>query len=214
VANFVTGFIGGMGGCAMIGQSVINVKSGGRNRLSSFLAGVFLLFLIVVLGAWVKLIPMAALVAIMIMVSIGTFSWASIVNLKHHPRSSSVVMLATVAGVVFTHNLAIGVLAGVLLSGLFFAWKVAQIFRVTSTLSEDGTHRTYVVEGQLFFASGDDFLAAFDFKEALNGGLRALAYPQSQHRQYDHQAVSFRFDRTSFHGVVRDAILLDHPCQR
>jgi SulP family sulfate permease len=156
-----------MAGCAMIGQSVINVKSGGRGRLSSFLAGAYLLVLIVALGAWVKLIPMAALVAIMIMVSIGTFSWASIANLKHHPRSSSIVMLATVAGVVLTHNLAIGVLAGVLLSGLFFAWKVAQIFRVTSSLSEGGTHRTYLVEGQLFFASGEDFMAAFDFKEAI-----------------------------------------------
>jgi SulP family sulfate permease len=110
---------------------------------------------------------MAALVAIMIMVSIGTFSWSSIKNLKVHPRSSSVVMLATVVCVVFTHNLAIGVLAGVLLSGIFFAWKIAQIFRVTSTLSEDGTARSYVVEGQVFFASADAFTAAFDFKEAL-----------------------------------------------
>ena len=167
VANFATGFIGGMAGCAMIGQSVINVKSGGRGRLSSFLAGIFLLFLIVVLGPWVELIPMAALVAIMIMVSIGTFSWVSLKNLREHPRSSSVVMLSTVAGVVLTHNLAIGVLAGVLLSALFFAWKVAQIFRVTSVLSADGTHRTYRVEGQLFFASGEDFMNAFDFKEAL-----------------------------------------------
>ncbi len=167
VANFATGFIGGMAGCAMIGQSVINVKSGGRGRLSSFLAGVFLLFLIVILGPWVSLIPMAALVAIMIMVSIGTFSWASLKNLAVHPRSSSVVMLATVAGVVLTHNLAIGVLAGVLLSGLFFAWKVSQIFRVTSVLSEDGTHRTYNVEGQLFFASGEDFTRSIDFKEAV-----------------------------------------------
>ena len=167
VANFATGFIGGMAGCAMIGQSVINVKSGGRGRLSSFLAGIFLLFLIVVLGPWVELIPMAALVAIMIMVSIGTFSWVSVKNLREHPRSSSVVMLSTVAGVVLTHNLAIGVLAGVLLSALFFAWKVAQIFRVTSVLSADGTHRTYRVEGQLFFASGEDFMNAFDFKEAL-----------------------------------------------
>ena len=167
VANFATGFIGGMAGCAMIGQSVINVKSGGRGRLSSFLAGVFLLFLIVVLGTWVKLIPMAALVAIMIMVSIGTFSWVSLKNLREHPRSSSIVMLSTVAGVVLTHNLAIGVLVGVLLSALFFAWKVAQIFRVSSVLSNDGTHRTYHVEGQLFFASGEDFTNAFDFKEAL-----------------------------------------------
>ncbi|RWP28861.1 SulP family inorganic anion transporter [Mesorhizobium sp.] len=167
IANTATGFIGGMAGCAMIGQSIINVKSGGRGRLSTFCAGIFLLFMIVVLGDWVKQIPMAALVAIMIMVSIGTFSWSSISNLKHHPRSSSIVMLATVICVVFTHNLAIGVLVGVLLSGIFFAWKIAQIFRVTSTLSQDGTARTYVVEGQVFFASADDFTAAFDFKEAL-----------------------------------------------
>lgn len=168
VANFATGFIGGMAGCAMIGQSVINVKSGGRGRLSTFFAGVALLFLIVVLGNWVKMIPMAALVAIMIMVSIGTFSWTSIKNLRTHPRSSSIVMLATVAGVVTTHNLAIGVLVGVLLSGIFFSWKIAQIFRVNSVLSEDGTARTYTVEGQLFFASADEFNAAFDFKEALD----------------------------------------------
>ena len=167
IANTVTGFIGGMAGCAMIGQSMINVKSGGRGRLSTFCAGVFLLFLIVVLGDWVRQIPMAALVAIMIMVSIGTFSWSSIRNLKDHPRSSSLVMLATVVCVVFTHNLAIGVLVGVLLSGIFFAWKIAQIFRVTSSLSPDGRARTYVVEGQVFFASADDFTAAFDFKEAL-----------------------------------------------
>jgi len=167
LANTATGFIGGMAGCAMIGQSIINVKSGGRGRLSCFCAGVFLLFMIVVLGDWVKQIPMAALVAIMIMVSIGTFSWSSIRNLKDHPRSSSVVMIATVACVVLTHNLAIGVLVGVLLSGIFFAWKIAQIFRVTSSLSDDGTHRTYRVEGQIFFASADAFSAAFDFREAL-----------------------------------------------
>lgn len=167
IANTATGFIGGMAGCAMIGQSIINVKSGGRGRLSTFCAGVFLLFMIVVLGDWVKQIPMAALVAIMIMVSIGTFSWSSIKNLRDHPRSSSIVMIATVACVVVTHNLAIGVLVGVLLSGIFFAWKIAQIFRVTSTLSDDGRERTYLVEGQVFFASADDFAAAFDFREAL-----------------------------------------------
>ncbi|GGF01515.1 SulP family inorganic anion transporter [Stappia taiwanensis] len=167
IANTATGFIGGMAGCAMIGQSMINVKSGGRGRLSTFAAGVILLFLIVVLGDWVRQIPMAALVAIMIMVSIGTFSWSSIRDLKDHPRSSSIVMLATVICVVVTHNLAIGVLVGVLLSSIFFAWKIAQIFRVTSTLSEDGRARTYVVEGQVFFASADAFTAAFDFREVL-----------------------------------------------
>lgn len=167
IANTATGFIGGMAGCAMIGQSMINVKSGGRGRLSTFCAGIFLLLMIVFLGDWVKQIPMAALVAIMIMVSIGTFSWSSIKNLKLHPRSSSIVMLSTVIVVVATHNLAIGVFVGVLFSGIFFAWKISQIFRVTSTLSEDDTARTYLVEGQLFFASAENFTAAFDFKEAL-----------------------------------------------
>ncbi len=165
LANTATGFIGGMAGCAMIGQSIINIKSGGRGRLSCFAAGVFLLFMVVALGDLVAQIPMAALVAIMIMVSIGTFSWSSIQQLRVHPRSSSIVMLATVAVVVYTHNLAIGVLVGVLLSGLFFAGKIAQLFRVTASLSEDGRVRTYHVEGQLFFASAEDFMAAFDFRE-------------------------------------------------
>jgi SulP family sulfate permease len=168
IANTVTGFLGGMAGCAMIGQSIINVKSGGRGRLSCFAAGVFLLFLIVAVGDWVAIIPMAALVAIMIMVSIGTFSWQSLKNLRDHPRRSSVVMLATVVTVVWTHNLAIGVLVGVMLSGVFFAWKVAQIFRVTSVLSQDGRTRTYRVEGQVFFASTDQFADAFDFREQLD----------------------------------------------
>lgn len=167
LANTATGFIGGMAGCAMIGQSIINVKSGGRGRLSTFCAGVMLLFFCVVLGDWVAQIPMAALVAIMIMVSIGTFSWSSILNLRSHPRSSSVVMLATVLFVVATHNLAIGVLVGVLLSGIFFAWKISQIFDVRTELSEDGRARTYFVEGQLFFASSEDFMKAFDFREVL-----------------------------------------------
>ncbi|PTV97470.1 SulP family sulfate permease [Rhodobacter aestuarii] len=167
LANAATGFIGGMAGCAMIGQSMINVKSGGRGRLSTFTAGVMLLFFCVVLGDWVGRIPMPALVAIMIMVSIGTFSWSSMKALRSHPTSSSIVMLATVAAVVWTHNLAIGVVLGVLLSGIFFAAKIAQLFRVTSTLSADGRARTYRIEGQLFFASVEDFMRAFDFREAL-----------------------------------------------
>jgi len=168
IANTATGFIGGMAGCAMIGQSMINVKSGGRGRLSAFTAGAVLLILVVFLGDWVARIPMPALVAIMIMVSIGTFSWSSIRNLRLHPRSSSVVMIATVVSVVYTHNLAIGVLVGVLLSGIFFAGKIAQLFKVTSSISRDGRVRTYVVEGQLFYGSVEDFMNAFDFKEALD----------------------------------------------
>ncbi|RBI73154.1 sodium-independent anion transporter [Roseovarius sp. TE539] len=166
LANTATGFIGGMAGCAMIGQSIINVKSGGRGRLSSLASGVVLLILVVGLGDVVSVIPMPALVAIMIMVSIGTFSWSSIKALRVHPRSSSIVMIATVVTVVYTHNLAIGVLVGVLLSGIFFAGKIAQLFRVTSEISDDGRERTYHVEGQLFYGSVEDFMAAFDFKEA------------------------------------------------
>lgn len=168
VANTATGFIGGMAGCAMIGQSIINVKSGGRGRLSAFTAGVVLLIMVVGLGDLVAIMPMPALVAIMVMVSIGTFSWSSIKNLRTHPRSSSVVMLATVATVVYTHNLAIGVLIGVMLSGIFFAAKIAQLFRIRSTLSDDGRERTYTVEGQLFYGSAEDFANAFDFREAVD----------------------------------------------
>lgn len=166
-ANIVAGLFGGMAGCAMIGQSVINVKSGGRGRLSTFCAGVFLLFLIVVLGRWVQQIPMAALVAVMIMVSIGTFNWASFRNLRVYPKSSSIVMIATVAVVVGTHNLALGVGVGVLLSALFFARKVSQLLDITSGLSPDGGQRTYVVRGQLFFVSANTFSDAFDFREVL-----------------------------------------------
>ncbi|MCC2595074.1 SulP family inorganic anion transporter [Pusillimonas sp. MFBS29] len=168
IANFVTGFLGGMGGCAMIGQSVINVKSGGSTRLSTFVAGAFLLFLIVVLGPLVAKIPMPALVAVMIMVSIGTFSWRSIRDLGSHPWQSSVVMLTTVVVVVWTHDLAQGVLAGVLLSGVFFAGKVKRLFSVTSQLSSDGLTRTYYYSGQVFFASTERFAEAIDFKEVLD----------------------------------------------
>jgi SulP family sulfate permease len=167
IANIASGMFGGMAGCAMIGQSVINVKSNGRGRLSTFLAGVYLLVLLVVLGDVLRIIPMSALVAIMIMVSIGTFDWRSFGNLREHPRSSSIVMLATVAFVVYTHNLAIGVLVGVLLSGVFFAWKIAQIFEVRKELSEDGRTRVYHVLGQLFFASAEHFMASFDFDEPV-----------------------------------------------
>ena len=166
-ANIVSGLFGGMAGCAMIGQSVINVSSGGRGRLSCLWAGVFLLFLIVVLGPWVKQIPMAALVAVMITVSINTFQWRSIGTLATNPRSSSVVMLATVIVVVATGDLSKGVLVGVVLSGLFFAQKVSRFFGVSSVLDEAGETRTYRVTGQIFFATAEAFVGAFDFREAV-----------------------------------------------
>ncbi len=168
IANIGTGLLGGMAGCAMIGQSVINIKSGGRSRLSTLSAGIFLLLMVVFLGDWVGRIPMAALVAVMIMVSIGTFSWESLFNLKKHPASTSVVMIMTVVVVVATHNLAYGVFVGVLLAALFFANKVAQYKYVRSSLSEDGKTRTYKVVGQVFFASADKFVEFFDFKEAVD----------------------------------------------
>ncbi|KPF65039.1 SulP family inorganic anion transporter [Porphyrobacter sp. AAP60] len=168
IANFFTGFLGGMGGCAMIGQSVINVKSGGLTRLSTFVSGTFLLFLLMVLGGLVAIIPMAALVAVMIMVSIGTFSWSSIKDIRYHPWQSSVVMVVTVVVTVWTHDLAQGVLSGVILSGLFFASKVKRSFSVDSELSGDSLVRRYRVSGQVFFASSDSFVEAFDFKEVVD----------------------------------------------
>lgn len=167
LANLVAGLFGGMAGCAMIGQTVINVKSGGRGRLSAFWAGVFLLILVVVLGRWVSQIPMAALVAVMIMVSIGTFSWASLRNIPVFPKSATLVTFATVAVVVFTHNLALGVGVGVLLSALCFAAKISVLMKVSSQLDEPASVRTYVVSGQLFFASTTAFIASFDPREKV-----------------------------------------------
>ncbi|MBO9829734.1 SulP family inorganic anion transporter [Xanthomonas sp. A2111] len=165
VANIVSGLFGGMAGCAMIGQSVINVKSGGRGRLSALVAGSVLLLLVVFAGAWVRQIPMAALVAVMIMVSVGTFNWRSLVQLRTHPTSSSVVMLGTVAVTVATHDLARGVLTGVLLSALFFARKVGRMLDIARSEDPDGGH-TYRIRGQLFFASAGSFAGAFDFAHA------------------------------------------------
>ena len=167
LANIASGLFGGMAGCAMIGQSVINVKSGGRGRLSTFFAGVFLLVLLVALNPMVKQIPMPALVAVMIMVSIGTFSWSSLKNLKIHSKSANLVMITTVVVVVWSHNLALGVGVGVLISALSFARKVAQVIRVESSLDKATETRTYTVRGQVFFASSPAFVESFDFKEAV-----------------------------------------------
>jgi len=167
IANMGAGLIGGMAGCAMIGQSVINIKSGGRGRLSTLFAGILLLIMVVYLSKWISLIPMAALVAVMIMVSIGTFSWTSIRELKTHPFSASVVMIMTVIVVVWTHNLAYGVFVGVLLASLFFANKISHFMYIESEFDEENDIRTYHVVGQIFFNSADKFIAAFDFKEAV-----------------------------------------------
>ncbi|HGM5057344.1 SulP family sulfate permease [Serratia marcescens] len=166
IANICTAFIGGMAGCAMIGQSIINIKSGGRGRLSTLTAGVVLLCMVVFLNDWVSRIPMAALVAVMIMVSIGTFSWRSIANLRIHPLSTSVVMIATVVVVVATHNLAYGVLVGVLIAAMNFANKIARFMLVDTALDEG--RRVYTVRGQVFFATSERFTQVFDFKEAID----------------------------------------------
>ncbi|MGE6793219.1 SulP family inorganic anion transporter [Pseudomonas guineae] len=168
VANIASGLLGGMAGCAMIGQSVINVKSGGRGRLSCLVAGVVLLLMVVFLSDWVSQIPMAALVAVMIMVSIGTFSWDSIRNLRKFPLSTNIVMLATVAVTVYTHNLAYGVFVGVLLAAMFFANKIGHFLYINSQADSDACQRTYTVVGQVFFSSADKFVNAFDFKDAVS----------------------------------------------
>jgi SulP family sulfate permease len=157
-----------MAGCAMIGQSVINIKSGGRGRLSSLVAGTALLLMVVFFEAQVSLIPMAVLVSVMIMVSIGTFNWGSIRDIKKYPLTSNLVMITTVIVVVWTHNLAYGVLAGVLLAALFFANRVGHFMYVSSDYQEFDDTRNYQIVGQVFFASADKMLTALNFKEAVS----------------------------------------------
>ncbi len=165
-ANIITGFFGGMGGCAMIGQTMINVKaSGARTRISTFLAGVFLLILVVALGDIVALIPMAALVAVMIFVSVATFDWHSIKpsTLRMMPKSETTVMLVTVIVTVATHNLAIGVGVGVLTAMVLFAQRVAHFVTVTRAVNEERGVAAYVVNGELFFASSNDLYTQFEY---------------------------------------------------
>jgi sulfate permease, SulP family len=168
VANIASGLMGGMAGCAMIGQSVINIKSGGRGRLSTFIAGFLLLIMVVFLSDVISIIPMAALVAVMIMVSIGTFNWGSFKDLKSLPLSTNIVMLSTVAVTVYTHNLAFGVFTGVLLASLFFANKISHFMYSEIFYNDNKTIKTYKIVGQVFFNSADKFYKIFDFKENID----------------------------------------------
>lgn len=167
IANIASGCMGGMAGCAMIGQSVINIKSGGRGRLSTLIAGVLLIIMVVFMSELISIIPMAALVAVMIMVSIGTFNWASIRGLKTLPLSTNIVMLSTVFVVVGTHNLALGVFTGVLLASLFFANKISHLMYWEQSYEESSSTRIYKFVGQIFFNSADRFADAFDYKEEV-----------------------------------------------
>ncbi|MEO1447078.1 MAG: SulP family inorganic anion transporter [Cyanobacteria bacterium J06635_11] len=168
IANMVTAFFGGMAGCGMIGQSVINVQSGGRGRLSTFAAGVFLLVSILFLQDWVAQMPMAVLVAVMIMVSIGTFRWSSFKNIRRVPRSEVTVMLTTMFMIIFTRNFALGVGIGIVLSTVFFSRKVAKLIFVDKVLNEEGAHRLYKVAGQIFFVSRDEFASTFNYAEPVD----------------------------------------------
>ena len=189
VANVATGFLGGMAGCAMIGQSMINHRSGGRTRLSTLASGVFLLILILGLGDLVAQIPMAALVAVMIMVSIGTFNWNSIKlpTLQHTPRPETAIMIVTVAVVVLTHNLAYGVGAGVVLSAVAFARHISEVIKVTSVVDPDNVERLYAVSGELFFASTNDLVRSFDYH---NVKVKRVEIDLSEARIWDTSAVA------------------------
>ncbi len=167
IANIVTSFFGGMAGCGMIGQSVINVQSGGRGRLSTLAAGIFLLASILFLQDWVSQMPMAVLVAVMIMVSIGTFRWSSFTNMRRVPRSEVSVMLTTMFVIIFTRNFALGVGIGIVMSTVFFSRKVAKLVFVDKVLVEDGARRIYKISGQIFFVSRDEFAASFDFADPV-----------------------------------------------
>ena len=216
IANVITGFLGGMAGCAMIGQSMINHRSGGRTRLSTLASGVFLLILILVLGDLVAAIPMAALVAVMIMVAIGTFDWNSIKPraLKHMPRAETAVMAVTVGIVVLTHNLAYGVGAGVVLSAVFFVRKVVHVVNVTSVVDPDGHERLYAVSGELFFASTNELIHAFDY-DAVK--VSQVEIDLSEARVWDTSAVvalDTVVAKFAERGIFADVVGLNEHAER
>ena len=211
IANVATGFLGGMAGCAMIGQSMINHRTGGRTRLSTLASGVFLLILVMVLGDFVAQIPMGALVAVMIMVSIGTFNWASVrpSTLRVEPRPEIVVMLVTVGITVLTHNLAYGVGAGVVLSAVFFVRHVSHVVNVMSVVDPDHVERLYDVSGELFFASSNDFVHAFDY-DAVDA--RRVEIDLSNARVWDTSAVvalDTVVDKFAQRGITAELVGLD-----
>ncbi|MFN7151823.1 MAG: SulP family inorganic anion transporter, partial [Microthrixaceae bacterium] len=206
IANVATGFLGGMAGCAMLGQSMINLRSGGRTRLSTLASGVFLLIMILVAGPVVAAIPMAALVAVMIVVAVATFDWASVkpAAIRRAPRTETAVMVVTVAIVVFTHNLALGVLAGVLLSAIFFARRVAHLVEVSEVVDEEHQIRTYHVTGELFFASTNELVHSFDYYEVTPNVIIDL----TDAHIWDSSAVAVldtivaKFDRHGTHAEI------------
>jgi SulP family sulfate permease len=206
LANVVTGFLGGMAGCAMLGQSMINLRSGGRTRLSTLSAGLFLLVMIMLAGPVVAAIPMAALIAVMIVVAVSTFDWSSIKPsaVKRGPKSETAVMVVTVGIVVASHNLALGVLAGVLLSAIFFARHVAHLVEVTDAVDPDHQMRIYHVTGELFFASTNELVHAFDYHEPTPNVMIDL----SDAHVWDSSAVAVldtivaKFERHGTHAEI------------
>ena len=204
IANAASSLFGGIAGCGMIGQTVSNVKYGGRGRLSTLFAGAFLLVLMVLLKPWVSQVPVAALVAIMVMVSIDTFDWSSLRTVVIHPKMSSTVMVATVVVTVFSSNLALGVTVGVLLSGVFFTLKVARLLRIDVDSDKAAGRLIYRVSGQVFFASADAFIESFDIQDAHG---MAVSIDVSQAHFWDITAVAALdkiVQRFRAHGVAVD----------
>jgi SulP family sulfate permease len=202
IANMASSLFGGIAGCGMIGQTVSNVKYGGRGRLSTLFAGALLLVLMVLLKPWVSQVPVAALVAIMVMVSIDTFDWSSLKTMVVHPKMSSAVMLVTVLVTVFSANLALGVTVGVLLSGVFFMFKVARLLQVKTEIDADAGQVRYLVSGQVFFASADVFIDAFDIEQSK--GMN-VTIDVSQAHFWDITAVAALdrvVDRFNTHGIA------------
>ena len=214
VANMASSVFGGIAGCGMIGQAVGNVKYGGRGRLSTLFAGVFLLVLMVALKPWVSQVPVMALVAIMVMVSASTFDWKSLGKMVRYPRLSSGVMLATVVITVVTHNLAAGVIAGVLLSGVFFTFKVAHMLEVTHTEDVVTGGRTWTVRGQVFFASADALVEQFDVLSVAGLPVRNDV---SQAHFWDITAIGALdkvVERLQQHGCTVELLGMDAQSQR
>ena len=190
IANIASSLLGAMPGCAMIGQSMINFAGGGRTRLSTFAAGVFLLILILVLGNYVKMMPMGALVAVMIMVSVSTFDWKSLPRLREQPRGEAIVMLATVGTTVLTHDLSKGVLVGVILSALFFLRRISKMMDIESHWDGETRTITHAIHGQMFFASTTAFLQLIDDYDADHEAVQRFVLDFRGSHVWDGSAVS------------------------
>jgi SulP family sulfate permease len=203
-ANIITGLFGGMGGCAMIGQSIINIKGGGRGRLSGITAAVMLLIFILFASSYIEQVPIAALVGVMFMVVIGTFAWSSFRIMNKIPMSDLIVLIL-VSGLTVIFDLAIAVIAGVIVSALVFSWENAKRIRARKRIKKDGT-KVYEIWGPLFFGS----ITAFNDKFDVKNDPDSVEIDFVESRISDHSALEAIFVLVEKYQAVGKKITLKH----